>query len=771
MLATSLAPRYIRGMRHDSLAAILTLITVAGSARAQSLPVVEVTKDNTPISASCIVKIPRGTVIRDEDGNGVIHIAAPNIVVEFAPDAELWGGPRPADDPSGPWDRYSGIGVRIDGHRGVTLRNLRVHGFKVGVWATKADSLTVEAADLSDNFRQRLRSTPAAEDGADWLYPHRNDNDEWAKNYGGALYVKESSDATIRDVRVRRGQNGILLNRVNNSRIYDNDCSFISGWGLAMFRSSGNTVTRNAFDFCVRGHVEGVYNRGQDSAGILMFEQCSNNIVAQNSATHGGDGIFGFAGLEALNAEGAPQGFDHTRKGCNDNLFIDNDLSYAPAHGLEMTFSFGNLILRNRMVENAICGVWGGYSQDTLIAQNTFAGNGGMAYGLERGGINIEHGSGNLILANRFENNKCAVHLWSDPHGDFETKAWGKANYKGVVANVLAGNTFVINNQHPFKTLPEGQKLIALQLRQEAPGKVRATTYTRNVVEIDPASGVEFQFDQGIEVDPDAAAPSYDIPPYTPLGRSSPVGARSHLRGRDKIIMNEWGPWDHASPMIRVLTKTGGVHTFQVFGAQAATLSLEGQPDRRFVSPKDGGPIVIPIEAPAGTSVFAYKGSIKAAGLTRPVAGTMIAGTWNAAFFSWTPETDPRERIDAWRALAANATSITLDALKLDYGMGGPRDQAFAKANREAFPANDRFGMIATTTLRLPKGSWKFSTLSDDGIRVLVNGKPVIENWTWHAPTRDSGTFLQPEDAEVTVTVEHFEIDGFAVLNLDIEPL
>ena len=43
-------------------------------------------------------------------------------------------------------------------------------------------------------------------------------------------------------------------------------------------------------------------------------------------------------------------------------MIVENDLSYAAAHGLEMTFSFGNRILDNRLVGNAICGIWGGYS-------------------------------------------------------------------------------------------------------------------------------------------------------------------------------------------------------------------------------------------------------------------------------------------------------------------------------------------------------------------------------------------------------------------------
>ncbi len=75
--------------------------------------------------------------------------------------------------------------------------------------------------------------------------------------------------------------------------------------------------------------------------------------------------------------------------------------------------------------------------------------------------------------------------------------------------------------------------------------------------------------------------------------------------------------------------------------------------------------------------------------------------------------------------------------------------------------------------MRLPAGRWRFTTLSDDGVRVMVDGRVVLENWTWHGPTQDSGVWEQPAEAadrEIEVVVEHFEIDGYAVLKLTIEP-
>ena len=282
----------------------------------------------------------------------MIRIEAPNVEVEFEKGSVLRGSPAGTLP-----DQYEGVGIRIDGQAGVTVRGAVVSGFRCAVWASKADGLTLQGADASDNRRAHLRSTPAAEDGADWLFPHNNEDRNWLKQYAAALYVDNTARATISRCRVRHGQNALCLDRVTQSKIYDNDLSFNSGWGIAMWRCTHNVISRNAVDFCVRGYSHMVYNRGQDSAGILMFEQDCNNVVAENSVTHGGDGIFGFAGREAIGDAVKHDQDWYRRRGCNDNLFLGNDLSYAPAHGLEMTFSFGNQILNNRFAGNAICGL------------------------------------------------------------------------------------------------------------------------------------------------------------------------------------------------------------------------------------------------------------------------------------------------------------------------------------------------------------------------------------------------------------------------------
>jgi len=760
------------------------------SALGQSWPVIEVVHDDTVITQSCVVQIPPERVIADVNTNGVLHIAADRVTVRFAPGSALRGA-----NPSRPWSELAGIGIRIQGHRGVTIENARVHGYFNGLVATGTDDLVIAGGDFSDNYRQRLRSTPQAEDGGDWLFPHHNDEVKWRVEYGGALCVEESSGITIREVRVRRGQNGLLLDRVNDSRVYDNDASFLSGWGLALWRSSRNVISRNAFDFCVRGHVEGVYNRGQDSAGILCFEQCNENVFAENSATHGGDGFFGFAGREAvgdlwlerererLRRETGRQDVeelirvppevarDLSARGCNRNVLVGNDFSYAPAHGIEMTFSEGNLFIGNRLVENAICGLWGGFSSDSLIAGNLFEGNGGMAYGLERGGINMEHAAGNRILGNTFRNNKCAIHLWWDNDAALLRSPGVAGNYREVTGNVIAKNVFEVDARHPFGNLRPADKLIVLQLRDDGTNHVRDNLYLENEVRLSASNAVEFAVKPGSEPRREGTAPTWSAPEPTRFGTSQPVGARPQLRGRDQILMDEWGPWDHESPLVRAVTAGTGEQAWEVFGVkELATVVRRGDVRLSREPGKSGRSVVVKVRATPG--VTPYELTLRGEQFERALYGTIVSADWDVVFFPWKPEVDPRQDLAAWRRLADSpeAVRVTTGGLDFNYGWRGPKDLGLSDEVTRRGPGGDHFGMIARTKFVLPAGRWRLTTLSDDGVRVVVGGRPLIENWAWHGPTKDEATFEQPGSGDLELLVEHFEIDGYAVLRLDLEP-
>lgn len=723
---------------------------------------IRLTEDNTYIRQSA--KVAPGVYrIIDEDENGAILIRGFNTVVDFQ-GAELLGSPEGT-----PPDRYHGYGVVVRG-QGITIRNLEVHGYKVGIYAGMCLDLTIEDVDVSDNFRQRLNSTPQREATEDWLWPHRNDGGEWRDNYGAGVLLEKCDRATVRRVRAREVQNGIMLDRVNLGRVYDNDCSFLSGWGLAMWACDSCVVSRNAFDFCVRGYSHGVYNRGQDSAGILMFEGNTNNVIAENSATHGGDGLFGFAGRSALGedwldeqraklrAEHGREEVDdlitvpkevvelHRRRGNNDNWIFGNDFSYAAAHGLEMTFSFGNCIMNNRFVGNAICGIWGGYSQATTIANNVFEANGDAGYGLERGGVNIEHGTGNVIAANTFRRNVCGVHLWSDDDKGTLRTPWALANHHGSRDNMVVSNTF------------EGDKL-ALHLRQSQNTKFvgnRLNEATKEV-EADGASDVVREGET-----PEAPRISDEVRAKL-IGDTRPVGARKNLAGREHIIMTEWGPYDHARFLVTPTRLGGGSSAeFRVLGRYIELEIIGGKGDVELSTMKEAVPAKVKVVAKR-PGVWPFVVEVRTSDQTQQVTGTLVRADWSVAYYTWSPLEDPRCGEAPWTAITGREPISRLTAPAIDFVWRGG-------APNEKTPA-DHFATVATATLIVPEssaGKWKAITVSDDGVRVFVDDKRVLENWTWHGPTRDEAEIDLPAGPHA-FRIEHFEIDGYAQLQFELE--
>lgn len=699
------------------------VLALSAAVSAAQLPRL-VAADDLVIRSSCVVHVPK-TALVDAHGDGLLKIEGDGVRVEF--DGWLRG------DDSKPQDELSGCAIRVTA-KNVELVAPRVSGFRIGVHASGADGLSIHDGAFERNYAQHLLSTPEAEDGADWLFPHDNDDNQWLAQHGAAIYVEDSSGVELARNRVRSGQNGILLDRVTRARVHDNDASFLSGWGLALWRTSDSLITRNAFDFCVRGYSHGVYNRGQDSAGILMFEQCCRNVLAENSATHGGDGFFGFGGKEALGEKAGPAGFEHRRKGCNDNLFVGNDFSYAAAHGLELTFSFGNVVRENRFVENAICGIWGGYSQEFHVLGNEFARNGESGYGAERGGINVEHARHVRIEQNRFDGDACGVRLWWDEDAGLAKLPWARANDVACAANQILRNT--------FRALPVGIQL------QRCSGVLDLGNRFHDVaVERDADEGLE------LETEPPPPPPPAEI---EILGATHPVGARAALAGREHIVMTEWGPYDWQAPLLQRIGERDGAQQWRFLGAGALReLRVEGA-----VELEGGAPGPAPVEFAVRPrsqypGLFAYElVATSDAGTTRARA-ILERLDWRVRNFAWT--IDPREDASGWRKQAAGAPARTQPRLRLAYAMGGPEGLA-----------PDHFGTLADTLIVLEAGAYELAITSDDGVRVRVDDALVHDDWTWHAPKSARAEFRVEKKRPVKLEVEHFELDGYAVLTVEL---
>lgn len=673
------------------------------------------------------VKIRPGKYrIADKNGDGVIHVKG------FRAKLDLTGVTLIGADDGALPDSFTGVGVAVDGAEEASVTGGTVRGFKIGVRVHDSAAAKLSDIDASGNFKQHLKSTVEREDESDWLFGHENDDGHWERDYGAGIALARSPGAVVSGCTVRGGQNGVLLDRCDKAQVFDGDFSFNSGWGVAMWRTCDATICSNHADFCVRGYSHGRYARGQDSAGIFVFEQCSRNTFALNSATHGGDGFFLYAGNETLKRTGDG--------GCNENYVYRNDFSGAVANGIEATFSRLNKFVLND-VRCCDHGVWAGYSWDSQFLHNDTTGC--------ANGISIEHGHGNWIGWNALHECKVGVHLWWDPDEDLAATAFGRKHDLRSHANrIEPANAFFKN----------GTDLVL----DGDTDSVVATNSFRGEFHVDLRGKAACKTLERASFDDSVPAPPIEVDEWALPGSRVPRSNMTWKRDRSAILVDDWGPVPPAETRLFPATIDAvGVAKLSALGVDkkfAVTSLTDGfiaepmsgdLPATIAVRRKDGG------AAPKPFEIVVTCGNDE-----RRARGTVASMPWDVSFFKWTK--DPREDAAAWKALLAGPPVETRRVDGLDYAWN-------AGAVSERVGA-DRFGTLATCDLDLPSaGKWRLATVSDDGIRVWVDGKLVVDDWTHHGPT--------PHDADLdlaagkhAIRVEHFEIDGWAVLRVVLVP-
>ncbi len=683
----------------------LLLVLAGACATAPRPPEIVLDRDDIEIRHSVVVR-PGTYRVRDRNGDGVLHVIGDDVTVTLT-GVTLDG----AADGAMP-DELEGVGITVVGGARVHLVGGALRGFRVGLRGERARDLDIDGVDVSGNRAMRLQSTPAREDASDWLWPHENDHGEWEARYGAGISLVDCERPSVHLCRARRTQNGLLLLRCREAAVTGNDFSFLSGWGIAMYRCTQCRVLQNRCDWCVRGYSHGIYARGQDSAGLLVFEQCSDNEFVGNSATHSGDGLFLYAGHETTQRTGAG--------GCNRNRVIGNDFSQAVANGIEATFSRDNEFVANRLDE---CehGVWAGYSHATQIRENTIRHC--------ANGVSIEHGHDNTIAANVLDDCGRGVHLWWDDDKDLLASVYGRTQETASTRNTIIGNWITGGGT-------------ALQLDGDTASRVEGNHVAR--AEDEPAAG-------------DVTAR-----PTVPVGAT--FLAADMPRGREHIVIDAWGPLD---PRLPALVPFGPV------GVDAATLRVVGAAlpfvvvdltDGFVASPAAGtGPAVLRVQQRRGSngpSVAPWRAVVRIGTRDFRASGSLFTASWQVRWWAW--QADPRTDPAAWQALLAQPPLDTATVAALDFAWGNGRPTANVPT--------DRFATVAETTCTVPSGTWRLHTVSDDGIRVWVDGKLAIDDWTWHAPkeiTCDLALAAGPH----TIRVEHFELDGWAALHCWLEPV
>ncbi|MCP4261358.1 MAG: hypothetical protein GY774_28235 [Planctomycetes bacterium] len=113
---------------------------------------------------------------------------------------------------------------------------------------------------------------------------------------------------------------------------------------------------------------------------------------------------------------------------------------------------------------------------------------------------------------------------------------------------------------------------------------------------------------------------------------------------------------------------------------------------------------------------------------------------------------------DAWDDLVMVRLDPTVD---FGWGNGSPEPGVVNV---------DNFKVRWTGEVEIPStGTWTFHTLTDDGVRLWVNDELVLENWTDHGSTPDSGEINLQGGQRYPIVLEWYENGGGALCHLSWE--
>ncbi|HZI99061.1 MAG TPA: right-handed parallel beta-helix repeat-containing protein [Gemmatimonadaceae bacterium] len=713
---------------------LLTLVVLSAIGLRADAQAVRLSRGMVITRSTRIIRDTYRLSATESTDSAVITVRGDNVTVDFAGSALV--GTAPEADP----DQAKGVAIRIDGGRNVRILNANIRGYKIGILARGTRNLELRNNNLSYNWKPRLYSGVEHESLMDWLSHHNNEKDEWMR-YGAAVYLTDVKTGTIKGNRIEQGMEGLMLVRSDSMSIWNNVIEFNSGVGIALYRSSYNRIMHNYASFNVRGYSNGFYRRGQDSADLLLYEQSCHNVVAFNSMTHGGDGLFLWAGQSTM---------DTGTGGSNDNLFYRNDFSFAPTNAMEATFS-RNVFIANR-AHGSEYGLWGGYSFESTVIGNDF--------GYNRTGIAIEHGQNNELTANRFLFDSTAIRLWAVPE---EPGDWGYPKHRDTKSRDyrIERNLFLGNRT-------------AMRVAQTANAHVVANEFIKVdslIVRVD-SSQVDVQHSDTsalyARIAPEAwppEAPAWTAPkgivlPKPLAGGLDPARDRQAKLPRSAIIVDDWGPYDYRYPRLwprdtsyatplalqvlgprgrwRVIAQSGISSVSKVEGAMNDTVEIvptRGFEDDWTLSLEYRGAVVVSSRGArtAGGSPYVFSYS-----RFNPVR------EWDVAFYALADSIGQRTPI------------ATVKTSRLDWVWYRPSIAGLPQSN---------FRMEARTEVNLRPGSYQIRTISDDAMRVWVDDKPVIDNRKPHESEVNTAPI---SSGQHTIRVEYYQLGGWVEIRAEI---
>jgi hypothetical protein len=185
--------------------------------------------------------------------------------------------------------------------------------------------------------------------------------------------------------------------------------------------------------------------------------------------------------------------------------------------------------------------------------------------------------------------------------------------------------------------------------------------------------------------------------------------------------------------------------TIGMFAAGSATLL-----DSRAATGQPSGSVTFTAPSSAGTYEFRYRtagGATLATSNAVTVSAAGVIGNGTGVTGQYYDNAD-------FTALRVTRTDATVD---FDWSSGSP----------DASIGPDGFSVRWTGQVQAQfSETYTFTTVSDDGVRLWVNGVLVVSNWTDHAPVENTGSISLAAGQKVDLRMEYYENGGGAVARL-----
>jgi parallel beta-helix repeat protein len=290
---------------------------------------------------------------------------------------------------------WSSFGLYLNSVTGVTMTNLFISGFKVGIRMEGASYNTIVDSVISGSRNAGI-AVRSSSNGNVII-----GNEIFENNF--AIYFMSSSDNVAKENMVYDHRLvGIRTYNAPNSVICENTITDNADSGIYLRQASDSIVKENII-------------MGNGGYGINVYRS-SNSIIKENTISENG-----WSGIQV----GSGVSDYVTGNIIKENTILDNE-----GHGINLYGAIGNVIAENMISMNDGKGIrlvasWWWSSDKNIITGNTISEN-GMGFYLD------EYASKNLIYHNNIMKNAIQVqdegsNMWDDGSG--EGNHW--SDYKG----------------------------------------------------------------------------------------------------------------------------------------------------------------------------------------------------------------------------------------------------------------------------------------------------------------------------------------------------